>query len=240
MTEEPYRWLEAIENRREYIQEQLKPSSPVFAASVDEGVLLLGVGGGLSKVFEIFDRHAMVALGHPADIERMRQGLIDAAHLESFTRAAEDVSLRRLVSFGLSVQLKTSFEQIFTAPFLVETLLAEVGATREQDVLARVRFDGSFELENGGVMVACAHSERERVAKQWLAQKLASDHSLETARKCFLAAWVGIMDPRAVLVDGFEQALTSTEPCKLLDGKIVEVGLLRRSGPRSRAYQAWT
>ena len=31
MTEEPYRWLEAIGNRREYISEQLKGGTPVFA-----------------------------------------------------------------------------------------------------------------------------------------------------------------------------------------------------------------
>lgn len=33
MTEEPYRWLEAIGNRREYIRDQLKGGTPVFAVS---------------------------------------------------------------------------------------------------------------------------------------------------------------------------------------------------------------
>ena len=46
MTEEPYRWLEAIGNRREYIREQLKGGTPVFALSRPEGILLLGVGQG--------------------------------------------------------------------------------------------------------------------------------------------------------------------------------------------------
>ena len=46
MTEEPYRWLEAMGNRREYVHEQLKGGSPVFAASLPEGILLLGVGSG--------------------------------------------------------------------------------------------------------------------------------------------------------------------------------------------------
>jgi YihY family inner membrane protein len=44
MTEEPYRWLDAIGNRREYIREQLKGGTPVFALSRPEGILLLGVG----------------------------------------------------------------------------------------------------------------------------------------------------------------------------------------------------
>ena len=65
-------------------------------------------------------------------------------------RAAEDVSLRRLVSFGLSPQLKSHFDQIFSAPFLVELLLAELGAGPGQDVLVRLHFDGAFQVQSGG------------------------------------------------------------------------------------------
>src|SRR5271168_3343243 len=173
MTEEPYRWLEAIGNRREYVREQLKGGSPVFAASLPEGVLLLGVGGGQSKVFELFDRHALAGLGHPADIERIRQAAIDAAHVEAFTRDPEDVSLRRLVGFGLSPQLKTNFEQIFTAPFLVELLLVEIGAEMEKDLLLRLHFDGAFQFQAGGVMVAASLPEPEAAAQAWLRPELA-------------------------------------------------------------------
>src|SRR5690349_24505974 len=118
MIEEPYRWLEAVENRREYVREQLKSGSPAFAAKLRDGILLVGIGSGNSKVFELFDRHALTALGHPADIEKIRQAAIDAAQMEAFTRAPEDVSLRRLVSFGLSAQLKTNVEQIYSAAVL--------------------------------------------------------------------------------------------------------------------------
>ena len=31
MTEEPYRWVEAISNRREYIEHQLSGGSPIVA-----------------------------------------------------------------------------------------------------------------------------------------------------------------------------------------------------------------
>src|ERR1043166_1604288 len=146
MTEEPYRWLEAVANRRDYVLEQIKGGSPGFAVSLPDGIILLGVGSGQSKVFELFDRHAMAGLGHPADIEKIRQAAIDAAHIEAFTRAPEDVSLRRLVGFGLSPQLKNNFEQIFSAPFLVELLLVEVGASPDQDLLVRLHFDGGFQL----------------------------------------------------------------------------------------------
>src|SRR5437868_4384187 len=129
MTEEPYRWLEAVGNRREYVREQLKGGSPVFAASLPDGILLVGVGSGQSKVFELFDRHALAGLGHPADIEKIRQAAIDAAHMEAFTRAPEDVSLRRLVGLGLSPLLKTDIEHIFSVSFLGIMIVTEVGSS---------------------------------------------------------------------------------------------------------------
>ena len=120
---------------------QVRATKPVLAASLPDGIILLGVGSGQSKVFELFDRHALAGLGHPADIEKIRQAAIEAAHMEAFTRAPEDVSLRRLVSFGLSPQLKINFEQIFSAPFLVELLLAELGSEPAHDLFFRLHFD---------------------------------------------------------------------------------------------------
>ena len=40
MIEEPYRWVEAIANRREYIETQLAPGSPIAALSCRDGILL--------------------------------------------------------------------------------------------------------------------------------------------------------------------------------------------------------
>src|SRR5439155_26924264 len=142
MTEEPYRWLEAISNRREYIRDQLKGGTPVFAVCRPEGIVLFGLGQRQSKVFEVFDRHAMAALGHPVDIEKLRQAAIEAAHMEGFNRSAQDVTLRRLISFALSATLKNSFEQIFSPPLMVEAIFAELGATPAEDVLVRVHYDG--------------------------------------------------------------------------------------------------
>ena len=44
MTEEPYRWLEAVANRREYVRDQLRGGTPVLAASLPDGILLVGAG----------------------------------------------------------------------------------------------------------------------------------------------------------------------------------------------------
>lgn len=189
MTEEPYRWLEAIANRRDYVLNQLKGGSPVLAASLPDGILLVGVGSGQSKVFEVFDRHGLAALGHPADLERIRQTAIDAAHLEAFTRAPEDVSLRRLVAFGLGPQIKTAFEQIFSPPYLVRVLLAELGATPDHDVLARLAYDGGFDLRPGGCLVASDDPDHESVAEAWLSAQLTGATRREEAVERLLECW---------------------------------------------------
>ena len=61
MIEEPYRWVEAIANRREYIETQLAQGSPIAAVGYREGILFLTLGRGRQKIFEIYDRIAMGA-----------------------------------------------------------------------------------------------------------------------------------------------------------------------------------
>lgn len=236
MTEEPYRWLEAVANRREYVREQIKGGSPVFAASLADGILLLGVGSGRSKVFELFDRHALAGLGHPADIEKIRQAAIDAAHIEAFTRAPEDVSLRRLVSYGLSPQLKANFEQIYAAPFLVELVLAELGATPAEDHLLRIHFDGKFTAQSGGVVVVADNTESESAAQAWLGKLLTADSSRDRAADLLLQAWWCLTTNRT-----FGESLPAEDERrsaarKAAAGKTIEAGWLARSAARAGRY----
>lgn len=240
MTEEPYRWLEAIANRREYVIEQLKGGSPVLAASLPDGILLLGVGSGQSKVFELFDRHALAGLGHPADIEKIRQAAIDAAHMEAFTRAPEDVSLRRLVSYGLSPQLKANFEQIYSAPYLVEMLLAEVGAEPANDLFFRLHFDGAFQMQSGGIILAASQPEAEAAGQKWLRENAEGKTERKEVADLLLQAWwcvtenKGMTDP----LPGPEQRQAGWR--ESTKGKTVELGWLARRSPRSAKYQPLT
>ncbi len=230
MTDEPYRWLEAVANRREYIRDQLKGATPVFAFSRPEGVLLVGLGTGLSKVFEIYDRHALAALGHPVDIEKIRQTVIEAAHLEGFSRAAEDVTLRRLLNSSLGPLLKTSFEQIFAAPLLVEAILAEVGTTPSQDVLARIGYDGAQRAVTGGIAVAHTHPADEKAASEWLAGTLNMESTLaEVVRRALLAS--------GQLTTGKPFAPPPDEAGFTHEGKVVEIALLDRRAPGRARYR---
>lgn len=230
MTEEPYRWLEAVGNRREYVREQLKGGSPAFAVKLPDGILTLAVGSGQSKVFELFDRHALAALGHPADIEKIRQAAIDAAHMEAFTRAPEDVSLRRLISFGLSPQLKTNFEQIFSAPFLIEMLLVELGAQPESDVVVRLHFDGAFQVSTTKVTVAASETEREKAAQDALNESLANVTDRKEVVEKLLQTWWRLIENK-----DFASEIPADWKNSLKD-KVVEIGWLDRNIPRQAKF----
>ncbi|MBI3882628.1 MAG: hypothetical protein HY301_21520, partial [Verrucomicrobia bacterium] len=165
---------------------------------------------------------------------------IDAAHMEAFTRAPEDVSLRRLVSFGLSPQLKQNFEQIFSAPFLVEMLLAELGAEPAGDVVLRLHFDGGFQVHNNGVIVAASMPEVEAAAQKWLSETLAKQTDRAAVAEALLQAWWCVTENRS-----FTDALPSESERrdgwrKSVNGRVVEIGWLARKGATRAKFQMLT
>jgi proteasome alpha subunit len=145
MYEEPYRWVEAVGNRRHYLDEQFRQGSPVVALSYADGLLLLTVSRGTPKLFEIYDRIGLGGMGHPADLEKLRFGLLEMAHLEGFNRSPSDVTAARLMKYGLAPLIKQAFEEIFKAPHIVKILLAELGTKAERDTFLTVNYDGTFE-----------------------------------------------------------------------------------------------
>lgn len=231
MTEEPFRWLEAVAQRREYVRDQLREATPVFAVSLPDAILLLGVGQGGTKVFEVHDRHALAALGHPSDIERIRQAAIDAAHVEAFTRSAEDLSLRRLVGFGLSPVVKQAFEQLHSAPVLAEFVFAELGTTQAEDRLARLRSDGDFELGTG---CAVAASGDEPALEAWLRKALEGVSDPRVAAHRCLTAWAAREAQRDLAT--VDPAAPGFDWKDSLGGRRVEAALLSRRGTSNARF----
>jgi proteasome alpha subunit len=145
MFEEPFRFVEAIANRREYIESQIASGSPIAALSYAEGILLFTLGRERQKIFEIYDRIALGVIGHPGDIERLRMTAIELASTEGFTRSAGDVSLRRMANYSLSPALKAAFEQVYGAPYLARMLFVELGAEPAQNTFLRIDYDGAIQ-----------------------------------------------------------------------------------------------
>jgi proteasome alpha subunit len=196
MIEEPYRWVEAIANRAEYIETQLAAGSPIAAVGYRDGILFVTLGRGRQKVFEIYDRIAMGAIGHPGDIERLRMAAIELASAEGFTRSAADVSLRRLAHYSLSPVLKTAFEQVYGAPYLARMLFAEIGAKQEEDLFLRLEYDGAiatnsanFEQTRQDFSAISGTRQSTELMEKFLQAEHSAGATFERAMKIALDAW---------------------------------------------------
>jgi proteasome alpha subunit len=191
MIEEPYRWVEAIATRRDYIETQLSSGSPIVALAYADGILLFTVGQ--QKLFEIYDRIALGAIGHPGDIERLRMAAIELASTEGFARSAADVSLRRLAYYSLSPVMKNAFEQIYGAPFLARLLFAEIGPTPAEDLILRVEYDGAIsqkKSDNTGFAVLAATEKSAKQMQRFLEKEHRGDEKLTDALELTFDTWV--------------------------------------------------
>ena len=240
MTDEPYRWMEAIANRREYIEHQLAGGSPITALSCREGVLLFTVGRERQKIFEIYDRIGLGGIGHPGDIERLRMAAIELTSTEGFTRSAQDVSLRRLASFSLSPALKAAFEQIYGPPYLARLLFVEVGRGTAPNLFLRMEYDGTIHT-NGGAFarpfeefgVISGSTAATGQMERFLRDRASPDASLEDSVRLAADAWaVGSLaqsEPDREDLPG-EAAIAARLEEQLKDAS-TEAALLRRASP---------
>ena len=244
MTEEPYRWVEAISNRREYIEHQLAGGSPIVALTYGDGVLFLTLSRERQKIFEIYDRIAMGAIGHPGDIERLRMAAIEVASTEGFTRATQDVSLRRLATFSLSPALKAAFEQIYGPPYLARMLFAELGRDGDGNLFTRLDYDGTMHTSGGphlrtfeeyGVLAGTA--AQAAAMERRLAGGQHAKAGLEEALRVALDAWTIGHLTREEAEPPSAEAIEAAKK-EQLAGAVLEAAVLERSAGQAAAYRA--
>jgi proteasome alpha subunit len=247
MIEEPYRWVEAIANRREYIEAQLAPGSPIAALGYRDGILFLTLSQTRQKIFEVYDRIAVGAIGHPGDIERLRMAAIELASTEGFTRSTTDVSLRRLVHYSLSPVMKSAFEQVYGPPYLARMLFAEVGERPEEDLFLRVEYDG--EIATNGATYAQARQDfavlsgrqhSRELMEAFLSTQHAPDANLETTLNSALDAWsIGHMTLQANDAKELPERTAVTKHRKeQLGTALIEAALLERDASRAIRYRS--
>lgn len=186
MYEEPYRWVEAVGNRRQYLDGQFAQGSPVVGVAYDQGILLMTMSKGTPKLYEIYDRLAFGGMGHPADLEKLRFTLLEMAHVEGFNRSASDVTGSRLVKYGMAPVVKQAFEEVFKAPFIVKILLAELSQKAGNDGFLTINYDGVFEEKSQCAVLAATSSVEQRMI-EYLGQQ--SSRSLKGAVDAAIRTW---------------------------------------------------
>ncbi|MFT4578345.1 MAG: proteasome alpha subunit [Nitrospinales bacterium] len=187
MFEEPYRWMEAVSTRHNYVQEKLKMGQPVMAVPYNEGLLIFGFAPQPGKIFEVYDRIALGGVGHPADVERLRMNLLDMAHLEGFNRSAQDVTSARLLQFGIAPALKQNFEEIQRAPYIIRMLLVELDNEGKPNFF-RMNYDGHWETFKNGTAIAGEEKVMDWLQKEIQKQPFAT-YSLDQALQQACKLW---------------------------------------------------
>jgi len=250
-----YDWNNALRQRDEYVEDRLKDGSPIVAVSFDEGILLLTLRSAQRKIFEVYDRLMMGALGKQSDIEALRIAAIDTAHREGFERSPDDVSIQRLVGFALSPAIKRSYNDQQVIPLTIRAIFAELGRTAETDHLFVLGFDGEFKTLTG-IAVAGGTPYAEEQAEEAL-RAAETPHSLSEAVAVALNAWgVGRsrLSPKSDAKDdeddynptpdseSTDAPKVSDDPAvaireALKDGAVLEAGVLFRNTTRETKFR---
>jgi proteasome alpha subunit len=252
MYEEPYRWVEAVGNRRQYLDEQFKQGSPVVALSYADGILLLTVSRGTPKLYEIYDRLGLGGMGHPADLEKLRFSLLEMAHVEGFNRSPSDVTGARLMKNGLAPVIKQAFEEIYKAPFIVKILLAEVGLKPEKDTFLTVNYDGTFEEMPGWAVLAATPAVQQDMSVYLKRETGLVSASLPRAMSSALQAWAlgSVAQQRAEAEGDHEPSQPAPSPPdstalfahlrEVVAEKTIECAVMERGAPGSSKYRTLT
>ena len=189
MYEEPYRWVEAIHNRRQYLQDQLKQGTPIVALSYPHGVAIVTFNRGTQKLYEIYDRIALAGMGHPADLEKLRFQMLDLAHVEGFQRSPSDVTGARLVKYGIAPVVKDAFEEIYKAPYISKILIAELGEKQTQDHFVRLDYDGGFEESTTAAVIGATVEVQSHMLAYLKTRHHDLGESLESVLNAALFTW---------------------------------------------------
>jgi len=256
MYEEPYRWVEAVGNRRQYLDEQFKQGSPVVALTYDGGILLTTVSKGTPKLYEIYDRLALGGMGHPTDLEKLRFSLLEMAHVEGFNRSPSDVTGSRLVKYGIAPVIKQAFEEVYKAPFIVRILVAELGQKPEKDALLTINYDGTFEEATGCAVLAATPAAQTKMVS-YLKEQMPVTLSLAQALDLALRTWaIGSLahqqeetDQQAETEPPANKAGSSTAAIPSADalmahvrgtaaGRTIECAILERQAPGTSKYRS--
>ena len=189
MRDEPYRWIEAIHDRRDYIEDQLRFGSPVVGITYNDGMMLLTISKGQRKIFEVHDRIALSAIGHPADIERLRMLVTDTASVQGFQNATEDVNLHRLTNYVLAHTFKQAFESIVGEPYIIKMLLAELGRTNEQNQFTGINFDGIVRTDSNFAVIGGTEVIETGMQNYLATAETDAERDLTTALQLSLEGW---------------------------------------------------
>ncbi len=148
----PYDWQISLGQRAEFAQERLSSGIPAVAVSLESGLLCVSLRRQTPKVYDVYDRLLMSAMGVQSDVDALRVAAIEFCHQEGYRRSEDDVTILR-VAAALAQSMRRAYSDLRSMPVLAQALLAEVGAKPEMDRYSILTYEGDFsELTDSAVL----------------------------------------------------------------------------------------
>ena len=203
---------QVMKDRADFARKGIARGRSVIVVGYDQGIAFVAENPSraLHKVSEIYDRIAFAAVGRYNEFESLRVAGIRYADLRGYSYDRADVTARALAN-TYAQTLGAVFTQE-SKPLEIEIVVAEVGATADDDQIFRLTYDGSVADQRGFVAMGGA-----------------SDVAEERLR----AGWHPGMNLREVLhlaVDVLAHGENGER--RTLDGSQLEVAVLDRERPR--------
>jgi proteasome alpha subunit len=159
---------QVMKDRADFARKGIARGRSVVVLGYDEGIAFVAENPSraLHKVSEIYDRIAFAAVGRYNEFESLRVAGIRYADLRGYSYDRADVTARALAN-TYAQTLGAVFTQE-SKPFEIEIVVAEVGATSEDDQVFRLTYDGSVADERGFVVMGGASdAAEERLGTRW-------------------------------------------------------------------------
>jgi proteasome alpha subunit len=138
-----------MKDRADYARKNIARGRDLVAFSVTDGIVIVTENQfrTLYKISEVYDRIAFAGVGKYNEFEMLRVAGVRQADLKGYSFSREDVNARALANaYGQTLGHVFTHEM---KPYEVEILLAEVGATPDDDKLYHITYDGTVMDEQG-------------------------------------------------------------------------------------------
>jgi proteasome alpha subunit len=140
---------QVMKDRADYARKGIARGRALVASSYADGIVIVAENPSrtLRKVSEIYDRIAFAGVGKYNEFDQLRIAGVRHADLKGYSFSREDVDARSLAN-----QYAQILGQIFThemKPMEVEILVAEIGASTDDDQIFHILYDGTVMDEEG-------------------------------------------------------------------------------------------
>jgi proteasome alpha subunit len=140
---------QVMKDRADYARKGIARGRSLIGMTGSDGIVLVAENPSrtLYKISEIYDRIAFAGVGKYNEFEMLRIAGVRQADVKGYSFAREDVNARSLAN-GYAQTLG----QVFThelKPYEVEILVAQVGATPDDDEMFQILYDGVVNDKEG-------------------------------------------------------------------------------------------